>query len=400
MRIFINGRPSFYLASFLSSSSQHPVFFPLNQDRCYSFYSCRYALAAGIIALGIAPEDIVLLPAYNCSVEIDPILSSGIRIAFYNVKRDLNVDLDDLLMRIHGNVRAILVTHFLGFPQPIERIREICLEKNIFLIEDCAHALLSLANGKHLGSYGDIAIFSLLKSLPVPNGGLLLLNNKDVTCAQPSQTPSSMATFLYLCELLRFSTTRDIHVFKEALSRIFALSVSAVAFYLRLFLVILRKIFGHTGLYLVRPDSYNFLSEILSWKMSPLSERLLKRVDFQTIKDTRRRNYLYLLDHFSTNDSGILPFKELPTGVSPLFFPIILESPKLRQSLYNSLKSAGVVTHPWWDRFHPGVPWEKFPDAVYLKRNLFGLPIHQDLTLKHLDRIIAEFHYHKSNQSR
>jgi dTDP-4-amino-4,6-dideoxygalactose transaminase len=59
--------------------------------------------------------------------------------------------------------------------------------------------------------------------------------------------------------------------------------------------------------------------------------------------------------------------------------------------LYRTLKGRGVVTHPWWDRFHPGVPWDEFPDAVYLKKRLFGLPIHQDLTLKHLDLVINEF---------
>jgi dTDP-4-amino-4,6-dideoxygalactose transaminase len=55
------------------------------------------------------------------------------------------------------------------------------------------------------------------------------------------------------------------------------------------------------------------------------------------------------------------------------------------------LKRKGIITHPWWDRFHPAIPWNEFPDAVYLKTRLFGLPIHQDLTLKHLDLVIEEF---------
>jgi hypothetical protein len=274
------------------------------------------------------------------------------------------------------------------------------LENNIFLIEDCAHALLSLANGNYLGSYGDIAIFSLLKSLPVPNGGLLLLNNKNLTCSQPDQRPSLLATLLYISELLRFSRTHQTHSLNQVLSKVSDLSVSAAAFYLRLLLVIIRKLVRHNALYLVRPDSFDFLEEISRWRMSRSSETLLKRLDFQTIKNTRQRNYTYLANHFAKYDSPILPFKELPSGASPLFFPIILESPKLRQRLYNSLKSAGIVTHPWWDRFHAQVPWDEFPDAVYLKQNLFGLPIHQDLSLEDLDRIIAEFEYHYSNHSR
>jgi dTDP-4-amino-4,6-dideoxygalactose transaminase len=78
-------------------------------------------------------------------------------------------------------------------------------------------------------------------------------------------------------------------------------------------------------------------------------------------------------------------------GVCPLFFPIIVENSLLRNNLYRILKSRGITTHPWWNRFHPAVPWDKFRDAVYLKERLLGLPIHQDLTFKHLDFLIKEF---------
>jgi perosamine synthetase len=53
------------------------------------------------------------------------------------------------------------VTHFLGFPQPIDEVKKICGERTLFLIEDCAHALLSYHDGKPLGSYGDVSNFSL-----------------------------------------------------------------------------------------------------------------------------------------------------------------------------------------------------------------------------------------------
>jgi dTDP-4-amino-4,6-dideoxygalactose transaminase len=83
--------------------------------------------------------------------------------------------------------------------------------------------------------------------------------------------------------------------------------------------------------------------------------------------------------------------QQLTEGVCPLFFPVIVESGEFRQKLYNSLKSRGVTTHPWWSRFHSQVPWGEFPDAVELKQRLFGLPIHQDLEIHHLDHIIEEF---------
>jgi len=117
----------------------------------------------------------------------------------------------------------------------------------------------------------------------------------------------------------------------------------------------------------------------------------MNNTDFGKIKISRRENFVYLLNHFLKNERGILPIKELHTGVCPLFFPIIVENAERRSDLYQRLKNRGIITHPWWDRFHPLVPWDEFPDAVYLKQRLFGLPIHQDLTLKHLDYLLSGF---------
>jgi hypothetical protein len=41
---------------------------------------------------------------------------------------------------------------------------------------------------------------------------------------------------------------------------------------------------------------------------------------------------------------------------------------------------------------HDDVPWDKFSDAVYLKQHILGLPIHQDISYHHLDKIIEVFH--------
>jgi dTDP-4-amino-4,6-dideoxygalactose transaminase len=78
----------------------------------------------------------------------------------------------------------------------------------------------------------------------------------------------------------------------------------------------------------------------------------------------------------------------LPKGVCPLFFPLLVESRQEREVIYEALKNMGITSHPWWKTFHPAVNWDEFPDAVYLKECLLGLPIHQDITRHHLDRIV------------
>ena len=123
----------------------------------------------------------------------------------------------------------------------------------------------------------------------------------------------------------------------------------------RHFLAGVRKLIDHDGLYLVRPDSYLFLENLRYWGISDVSRNILNGEDFEEIKIIRRRNFEYLLNHFLKNERGTLPFKSLPEGVCPLFFPIIVESSVIRDNLYRVLKSRGVITHPWWNRFHPAV---------------------------------------------
>jgi perosamine synthetase len=391
MSLYIGGRPTFQYKNLFGKPNQYRGTFPLNQKRYYYFFSARYALKAGIQALGMKPGDAVLLPSYNCWTEIDPFLHSNIKLSFYKVDKTLFVDLDDLVNKINSDVRAIVVTHFLGFPQPVNEIRKICRERSIFLIEDCAHAFLSSSNEKYLGSYGDFSIFSLLKTLPIPNGGVLLINNSDIIYKHDPQKPSLFSTLFYAAELLKHKSWGAKHFMKEHLVKLFYDGSYISLFSLRLLLAAFRKYVNPRGLYLVRPDSYLFVDSLCSWEISTLSKRIINGTDFERVKAIRRRNFEYLLEHFLKNDRGILPYRLLPPGVCPLFFPIILESSEKRNAVYSALRKRNVTTYPWWTRFHESVPWDDFPEAVYLKQRLFGLPIHQDLTLRHLDRLLEEF---------
>ena len=128
--------------------------------------------------MGINAGHNIILPSYNCGTEIDPILDQKIQIKYYKINRDLTINIDHLVKQIDPKTAAILVIHYLGFPQPISEIKKICSTNKIFLIEDCAHAFLSTYQSKNLGSFGDLSVFSIRKTLPIPNGGALVINNE------------------------------------------------------------------------------------------------------------------------------------------------------------------------------------------------------------------------------
>ena len=101
-----------------------------------------------------------------------------------------------------------------------------------------------------------------------------------------------------------------------------------------------------------------------------------------------RLNYEYLLMNLPKMQDIEIVFDRLPEGVCPLFFPLIVQD---RQYYHQRFKDRGISTFQYWQHMHEAVPWDKFPDAVFLKQHVLGLPIHQDISLDHLDRIIAVF---------
>ena len=78
---------------------------------------------------------------------------------------------------------VFLLTHIGGWVNPdIEKIAKYCRDKNIALIEDCAHSLGSTLNGQHTGLFGDAGVYSLYatKAVPAGEGGLIVTKNKDL----------------------------------------------------------------------------------------------------------------------------------------------------------------------------------------------------------------------------
>lgn len=388
----IGGRPTAKFLDYFGQTGKSNLPFPLNHNRLTFCFSARYALFKGIEALGLKCGDRVLLPSYNCGVEIEPFHYSGIQTDFYRIDKNLRPDLDDVRKRLRGNVKALLVTHFLGFPQPIEEIRHLCSEVGVYLIEDCAHALLSSFLGKPLGVYGDIAVFSMLKTLPVPNGGVLVLNNEGLRCESEPVPPSWFSAAYYIADLYRQMTLPRNPVVAGIESNISLLVFKGMNL-AKLGIAAAKKVSNRGEGCLVRPDSFDFKGLLTGWGMSGASERLIFATDFEQVKMRRRDNFTRYLAYFMSECPAdiTLPYTELPEGVCPLFFPLIFVKEGTREHVYDRMKARGITTHPWWDWFHPAVPWDEYPDAAFLKRHLFGLPIHQDLNSEMIDRVLVEF---------
>jgi perosamine synthetase len=386
--MIIGQTPCFSLKEIIKKGKTDIDVYPLNSKNCYFFFSARYAIWTGLKVLGITSEKNILMPSYNCGTEIDPLLDRKIQVKYYEVKTNFEIDIDDMIRQIDTSTAAILVTHYLGFPQPIDKIREICNTKKLFLIEDCAHAFLTTSKSKNVGMFGDISVFSIRKTLPIPNGGALVINNENFKFKEKQIKSSPLSTFFMAVELLKGKTQQGHSSVFEMLTTVVVRSVALMNEIFKVILRVLRKLLSYKGLALIHVNYYEFERELAKWKMSTISERIIRNINYKKIKEKRRKNYEYLLMKLTRMQDIEVVFNTLPEGVCPLFFPIIVKD---RQYYYQKFIERGIKTHQYWKYFHDAVPWDKFPKAVFLKNHVLGLPIHQDINFDHLDRMIEVF---------
>ena len=336
--------------------------FPLNAPNRIPSFVARNLIFHLFRALGFGKGDSVLVPDYHHGNEVSAIRASGASIVWYHVGRDMRVDLSEISRLARSGPRALFVIHYLGWPQPIEAMAALCRERGILLIEDCALALLSEADGRPLGSFGDYSVFCLYKTLPVPNGALLVQNRNPLDSLTALEfEPCGVTSLTGRClELsLDWLRSRSI-VVGGALSR--AKSTMGLAL-------------NGAGVRRVPVGDTGFDVRRVNLGMSPLSARLLKRFDYAEIRNRRRSNFLALRARLLGRID--LPDLALPEGVCPLFFPILVPD-KARAA--RALVDRGIGAVEFWNEGDAAAMGESSADAVFLRRHLLELPIYQDVT--------------------
>ena len=138
---------------------------------------------------GVQPGDEVLATALTCTASNFPILANGLNIKWVDVDpTTLNMDLDDLERKITPKTKAIILVHWGGYPNDLNRIRQIQEKaKKLYgfkpaVIEDGAHSLGSKYHGKRLGTHGNMVMYSLqaIKHITAIDGGVLVLPHMEL----------------------------------------------------------------------------------------------------------------------------------------------------------------------------------------------------------------------------
>ena len=111
---------------------------------------------------------------------INPLLLYGLVPVFLDVDiPTYEIDITRLEEAIGPKTKAIVIAHTLGNTFQVEEISRIAKKHNLWLVEDCCDALGATYNGKHVGTFGDIATISFYPAhhITMGEGGAVFTTN-------------------------------------------------------------------------------------------------------------------------------------------------------------------------------------------------------------------------------
>ena len=143
--------------------------------------SATAAIELALQVAGVGPGDEVITSAMSFFATPNMIVKVGARPVF--VDCDLttrNIDLQQVEAAITPRTRAIMPTHFAGLPVDIERLYAIAQKHSLRVIEDAALAIGSRWQGRRIGAFGDLVVFSFHpnKNMTTIEGGALLMSRE------------------------------------------------------------------------------------------------------------------------------------------------------------------------------------------------------------------------------
>lgn len=348
---------------------------PLNSKDTLFFLYGRNALYAILYSLkkerGYKK---ILFAAYSCGDEIQPAVILGYDISFFKLSQEkgLQIDTEDLLKLLRRFKGVLIITHYLGFIQrDINIIADYCKKHDIVLIENCAHCLGTRYLNRAIGTFGDYAIFSLRKNIPLPHGGALVVNNKSIVSnldkilRKDFYRPSSEAVSF------------DFFIFLGYQSGVLRQGVNISR--------ILKSFSVNQSLHGPRLDTYGGYNLRLSY----FAEAIISYTDWESITKVKRRNFLRYLNYFKKNKmKNFVIIEKILSSEYPMYFPIYVKD---SESFYKKIKHHNIFgIQPFWSHKHEFVNWKIFVKESILKEGILVLPTTYFIGNKNLEIISKE----------
>ncbi|MBM4134997.1 MAG: DegT/DnrJ/EryC1/StrS family aminotransferase [Nitrospira sp.] len=150
---------------------------------CVSVSSCMAALHLAYLHFRIGPGDEVIVPAQTHVATVHAVEWVGATPVFVDCDpRTGNLTAEKIAPHITARTKAISVVHFVGIPCQMPAIMALASRYGLLVIEDCAIAVGSRYQGRHVGLFGDAGCFSFypVKHLTTGEGGMFVSRHREV----------------------------------------------------------------------------------------------------------------------------------------------------------------------------------------------------------------------------
>jgi perosamine synthetase len=182
----------------------------IGASHCYLTSSGRAGLYLILRALRrLSDRTHVIVPAYTCPTVPQAVLKAGLRVRLCDLSLDtLGLDREALARLIDDRVLAIIAVHPFGLPEDMADLVALGRRDGIFVIEDAAQSLGARLDGRMIGSWGDVGLFSLGrgKAMTTGGGGIVVTSNelcaaavRDAIASESSLSPKAgLGTLAFL----------------------------------------------------------------------------------------------------------------------------------------------------------------------------------------------------------
>ena len=267
-------------------------------------------------------------------------------------KNNFFLSISNLKKNITKKTKAIIPVHIYGQVCNIEEVLDVARDYNLKIVEDCAHAIGTFHNSRHVGTIGDTGCFSFYptKNITTAEGGMVITNSKKIA------------------EKVR--QLRSHGMSKSLKSRYSG---------------------GYPWIFDISEPGYNYrLDEI----RAALGISQLKRI--KKINELRKNAVFYYHSKLQNISGIILPDMVSDKTHSYHLYTIRVKKPfKLsRNQLFKKLKEKGIRTTVYWMPIHKYSAYRKFTKTSNVKNTtkiynqILALPLFPKISKKHQDSVI------------
>ncbi|MBP2077997.1 UDP-4-amino-4,6-dideoxy-N-acetyl-beta-L-altrosamine transaminase [Oceanobacillus polygoni] len=147
-----------------------------------AFSSGTAALHAACFAAGIKENDEVITTPMTFAASSNCILYVGGQPVFADIdSKTYNISPESIKSLLTEKTKAIITVDFTGQPAEYDEIISLAKKSGLIIIDDAAHALGATYKDRHIGSIGDMTMFSFhpVKHITTGEGGIITTSNAD-----------------------------------------------------------------------------------------------------------------------------------------------------------------------------------------------------------------------------